>query len=97
MVPHLVTPESPAIDKFIRGLPLCVQDAVIGTKDATLKEIIRLAGLVTDNHVLKGTLTRKGGKRSADKVSPDQTKETIVSNPPNENKASSSGKKKRKA
>ena len=75
LVPHMVNTPTRAINRFVRGLPLQVQDAVIGSKATTLPEVIRLSALVTENHILKGTLTKKGGKRTAE-ASSSAAKET---------------------
>jgi hypothetical protein len=63
LVPHLVTPLSRAIDKYIGGLPMQIQDTVLGRDPDTLEDAIRLAAQLTDNHVRAGDLTRKGTKK----------------------------------
>ncbi|KAD3069028.1 hypothetical protein E3N88_36908 [Mikania micrantha] len=63
LVPHLVTPLSRAIEKYIGGLPMQIQDTVFGSKPTTLEGAIRLAASLTDNHVKDGTLIRKGVKK----------------------------------
>ena len=63
LVPHMVTPLSRAIEKYIDGLPRQIQDTVCGSKLATLEEAIRLAATLTDKHVKNSTLTRKGEKK----------------------------------
>ncbi|XP_076903181.1 uncharacterized protein LOC143558174 [Bidens hawaiensis] len=67
LVPHLVTPTSRAIDKYIRGLPREIQDSVLSSSPKELGDAINLAATLTDNHVKAGTLTMKGLKKNADK------------------------------
>lgn len=85
LVPHLVTPLSRNIDKFISGLPIQIQDAVYGSKSETLEDAISLAAQLSDNHVRAGTLTLKG------------TKKPTSTEPPKDNRSDSArGDKKRK-
>ncbi|KAD5803314.1 hypothetical protein E3N88_14674 [Mikania micrantha] len=51
LVPHMVTPLSRAIEKYISGLPRQIQDTCYGSKPTTLEDAIRLAATLTDNHV----------------------------------------------
>ncbi|KAI3828867.1 hypothetical protein L1987_02977 [Smallanthus sonchifolius] len=66
LVPHMVTPLSRCIEKYIGGLPRQIQDTVVGGNPATLEDAIRLSATLTDNHVKAGTLTRKGAKKVSD-------------------------------
>ncbi|KAI3666339.1 hypothetical protein L1987_27530 [Smallanthus sonchifolius] len=51
LVPHMVTPLSRCIEKYIGGLPRQIQDTVLGRNPASLEDAIRLAATLTDNHV----------------------------------------------
>ncbi|KAI3821253.1 hypothetical protein L1987_08816 [Smallanthus sonchifolius] len=70
LVPHMVTPLSRCIEKYIGGLPRQIQDTVIGGNPATLEDAIRLSATLTDNHVKAGTLTRKGAKKVSETTTP---------------------------
>ncbi|KAI3742441.1 hypothetical protein L1987_60123 [Smallanthus sonchifolius] len=70
LVPHMVTPLSHCIKKFIGGLPRQIQDTVLGRIPATLEDAIRLSATLADNHVKAGTLTRKGTKKVSDTITP---------------------------
>ncbi|KAI3797465.1 hypothetical protein L1987_32722 [Smallanthus sonchifolius] len=70
LVPHMVTPLSRCIEKYIGGLPRQIQDTVFGRNPTNLEDAIRLAATLTDNHVKAGTLTRKGAKKAADTITP---------------------------
>ncbi|KAK1406188.1 hypothetical protein QVD17_41477 [Tagetes erecta] len=63
LCPNMVTPDSRGIEQYIGGLPMTIQDAVWGSKPATVGEAMTLAGRLTENHVQAGTLSRKGDKR----------------------------------
>ncbi|KAI3762059.1 hypothetical protein L1987_52482 [Smallanthus sonchifolius] len=76
LVPHMVTPLSRAIEKYINGLPMQIQDTVLGSNPATLEEAIRLAATLSDNHVKAGTLSKKGAKKTFEKATTEPLKET---------------------
>ncbi|KAI3762531.1 hypothetical protein L1987_52961 [Smallanthus sonchifolius] len=79
LVPHMVTPLSRCIEKYIGGLPRQIQDTVLGRNPATLEDAIRLSATLTDNHVKAGTLTRKGTKKVPDTTtSPVHIKEATI-------------------
>ena len=90
LVPHLVTPLSRGIEKYINGLPSAIQDTVFGRNPANLEEAIRLAATLTDNHVKEGKLTRKNQKK------PDSKTPTVeaVKTEPSLTQPSSSKKRK---
>ncbi|KAI3813853.1 hypothetical protein L1987_18588 [Smallanthus sonchifolius] len=54
LVPHMVTPLARGIEKYIGGLPMKIQDTVLGRNPATLEDAIRLSATLTDNHVKAG-------------------------------------------
>ncbi|KAI3824328.1 hypothetical protein L1987_05786 [Smallanthus sonchifolius] len=76
LVPHMVTPLSRSIKKYINGLPMQIQDTVLGSKPATLEEAIHLAAALSNNHVKAGTLSKKGAKKTLEKDTTEPTKET---------------------
>ncbi|KAI3805341.1 hypothetical protein L1987_27634 [Smallanthus sonchifolius] len=63
LVPHMVTPLSRCIEKYIGGLPRQIQDTVLGSNPPTLEDAIRLSATWIDNNVKAGTLTRKGTRK----------------------------------
>ncbi|KAI3687799.1 hypothetical protein L1987_81502 [Smallanthus sonchifolius] len=68
LVPHMVTPLARGIEKYIGGLPMPLQDTVLGSNPSTLEDAIRLSAVLTDNHVKASTLSRKGTKKVVDKA-----------------------------
>ncbi|KAD3337196.1 hypothetical protein E3N88_32716 [Mikania micrantha] len=83
LVPHMVTPLSRAIEKYISGLPMQIQDTCYGSKPTTLEDAIRLAATLTDNHVRAGTLTRKGVKKVEAKSTNDEPSKEVKAESPN--------------
>ncbi|KAI3712422.1 hypothetical protein L1987_70978 [Smallanthus sonchifolius] len=63
LVPHMITLLARGIEKYIGGLPMQIQDVVLGSNPPTLEAAIRLPATLSDNHVKAGTLTRKGSKK----------------------------------
>ncbi|KAI3754801.1 hypothetical protein L1987_54592 [Smallanthus sonchifolius] len=59
----MITPLARGIEKYIGGLPMQIQDDVLGSNPPTLEAAIRLSATLSDNHVKAGTLTRKGSKK----------------------------------
>ncbi|KAI3695252.1 hypothetical protein L1987_78244 [Smallanthus sonchifolius] len=90
LVPHMVTPLSRCIEKYIGGLPRQIQDTVLGRNPATLEDAIRLSATLTDNHVKAGTLTKKSTKKVSDTTTPSTQNKEATTEP-------SRYKKKRKA
>ncbi|KAK1409075.1 hypothetical protein QVD17_35600 [Tagetes erecta] len=66
LVPHLVTPLPRAIEKYIGGPPMQIQDTVWGSNPTTLEDTIRLAAQLTNNHVKDGSLVKKGSKKNSE-------------------------------
>ncbi|KAI3797676.1 hypothetical protein L1987_32938 [Smallanthus sonchifolius] len=81
LVPHMVTPLSRCIEKYIGGLPRQIQDTVVGGNPATLEDAIRLSATLTDNHVKAGTLTRKGAKKVSETTTPSAHVKEVQTEP----------------
>ncbi|KAI3774926.1 hypothetical protein L1987_49489 [Smallanthus sonchifolius] len=86
LVPHMVTPLSRCIEKYIGGLPRQIQDTVLGRNPATLEDAIRLSATLTDNYVKAGTLTRKGTKKVPDTTTPPTHIKEATTEPSRNNK-----------
>ncbi|KAI3829671.1 hypothetical protein L1987_03799 [Smallanthus sonchifolius] len=82
LVPHMVTPLSRCIEKYIGGLPRQIQDTVLGRNPATLEDAIRLSATLTDNHVKARTLTKKGTKKVSDTATPSTHNKEAITEPP---------------
>ncbi|KAI3807658.1 hypothetical protein L1987_23591 [Smallanthus sonchifolius] len=85
LVPHMVTPLSRCIEKYIGGLPRQIQDTVPGRNPTTLEDAIRLSATLTDNHVKAGRLTRKGTKKDSDTATPSAPTKEVKLEPYHDN------------
>ncbi|KAI3814211.1 hypothetical protein L1987_18959 [Smallanthus sonchifolius] len=81
----MVTPLTRGIEKYIGGLPMKIQDTVLGRNPATLEDAIRLAATLTDYHVKAGTLTRKGAKKVTDPTTSSGPSQEDKPKPPHSN------------
>ncbi|GKA37319.1 putative reverse transcriptase domain-containing protein [Tanacetum coccineum] len=63
LVPHLVTPESKRIRRYINGLAPQIRGMLRATQPTTIQSAIFKAGILTDEAVHCGTLTRSSEKR----------------------------------
>ncbi|GJX02510.1 reverse transcriptase domain-containing protein [Tanacetum coccineum] len=63
LVPHLVTPESSRIKRYIAGLAPEIRGMIRATQPATIQSAILKAGILTDEVISCGTLTKGNDKR----------------------------------
>ncbi|GKB53128.1 putative reverse transcriptase domain-containing protein [Tanacetum coccineum] len=63
LVPHLVTPESSRIKRYIAGLAPEIRGMLRATQPTTIQSVILRAGILTDEAVSCGTLTKGNEKR----------------------------------
>ncbi|GJT92007.1 putative reverse transcriptase domain-containing protein [Tanacetum coccineum] len=63
LVPHLVTPESSHINRYIAGLAPKIRGMLRATQPTTIQNAILRAGILTDEAVSCGTLTKGNDKR----------------------------------
>ncbi|GJS35654.1 putative reverse transcriptase domain-containing protein [Tanacetum coccineum] len=63
LVPHLVTPESSRIKRYIAGLAPEIRGMLRATQPTTIQTAILRAGILTDEAVSCGTLTKGSDKR----------------------------------
>ncbi|GJS08622.1 putative reverse transcriptase domain-containing protein [Tanacetum coccineum] len=63
LVPHLVTPESSRIKRYIAGLAPEIRGMLRATQPTTIQNAILRAGILTDEAVSCGTLTKGNDKR----------------------------------
>ncbi|GKD02264.1 putative reverse transcriptase domain-containing protein, partial [Tanacetum coccineum] len=62
LVPHLVTPESWRIKRYIHGLAPQIHGMLRVTQPTTIQSVILMAGILTDEVVRCGTLTKGNDK-----------------------------------
>ncbi|GJW16358.1 putative reverse transcriptase domain-containing protein [Tanacetum coccineum] len=63
LVPHLVTPESSRIKRYIAGRAPEIRGMLQATQPTTIQNVILRAGILTDKAVSCGTLTKGSDKR----------------------------------
>ncbi|GKG29698.1 hypothetical protein Tco_0419596, partial [Tanacetum coccineum] len=63
LVPHLVTPESSCIKRYIAGLAPEIKGMLRATQPTNIQTVILRAGILTDEAVSYGTLTKGSDKR----------------------------------
>ncbi|GKA27835.1 putative reverse transcriptase domain-containing protein [Tanacetum coccineum] len=65
LVPHLVTHESARIKRYMAGLAPEIQGMLKATQPATIQSAILKAGILTDEAISNGTLTKSSEKRKS--------------------------------
>ncbi|GJZ45951.1 reverse transcriptase domain-containing protein [Tanacetum coccineum] len=65
LVPHLVTPESVRIKRYVAGLALEIRGMLKATQPTTIQNAILRASILTDEAISCGTLSKSNEKRKA--------------------------------
>ncbi|GKD70300.1 reverse transcriptase domain-containing protein, partial [Tanacetum coccineum] len=65
LVPHLVTPESARIKRYVAGLAPEIRGMLKTTQPTTIQNAILRAGILTDEAISCGTLSKSNEKRKA--------------------------------
>ncbi|GJZ36993.1 putative reverse transcriptase domain-containing protein [Tanacetum coccineum] len=63
LVPHLVTPESACIKRYVAGLAPKIRGMLKATQPKTIQNAISRAGILTDEAISCGTLSKSNEKR----------------------------------
>nr|GEV37779.1 Gag-Pol polyprotein [Tanacetum cinerariifolium] len=85
LVPHLVTPESSKIKRYVYGLALQIHGMVPATEPKTIQKVVHISGALTDEAVRNGSIKKvekRGnmGEPSKDKNGKDDNKRTTTGN-----------------
>ncbi|GKF64240.1 putative reverse transcriptase domain-containing protein, partial [Tanacetum coccineum] len=85
LVPHLVTPESRTIERYVYGLALQIRRMVKATELKTMQKAVHISGALTDEAVRNGSIKKvekRGnvGEPSKDKNGKDDNKRTRIGN-----------------
>nr|GEY92666.1 hypothetical protein [Tanacetum cinerariifolium] len=85
LVPHLVTPESRIIKRYVYGLALQIRRMVAATEPTTIQKAVHISGALPDEAVRNGSIKKvekKGRMRepSKDKSGRDDNKRTRIGN-----------------
>ncbi|KAJ0955694.1 putative nucleotidyltransferase, Ribonuclease H [Helianthus annuus] len=95
LCPTMVTPLDKAIERYIDGLPDSVQDILTGSNPTTLRQAIELSATLTESHIRKNKLHRKGDKGKKQSAHKEDSKKG--QNKKGKDSGSSRGSRKRKA
>ncbi|GKA33759.1 reverse transcriptase domain-containing protein [Tanacetum coccineum] len=85
LVPHLVTPESKMIERYVFGLALQIRGMVAATEPKTMQKVVQIYGALTDEAIRNGTIKKvekRGnvGEPSKDRNGMDDNKRTRTVN-----------------
>nr|GFC14634.1 reverse transcriptase domain-containing protein [Tanacetum cinerariifolium] len=85
LVPHLVTPKSRMIDRYVYGLAPQICGMVAATEPKTIQKDVQISGALTDEAVRNGSIkkvekTRNVGEPNEDKTGRDDNKRTRIRN-----------------
>ncbi|GJX75249.1 putative reverse transcriptase domain-containing protein [Tanacetum coccineum] len=85
LVPHLVTPESRKIERYVYGLAPQIRRMVAATEPKTMQKVVQISGALTDKAVKNGSIKKvekRGnvGEPSKDKNGRDDNKRTRTGN-----------------
>ncbi|GKB78373.1 reverse transcriptase domain-containing protein [Tanacetum coccineum] len=85
LVPHLVTPESRMIERYVYGLALQIRGMVAATEPKTMQKAVQISGALTDEAVRNGSIKKvekRGnvGEPSKDRSGRDDNKRTRTGN-----------------
>ncbi|GJU01666.1 putative reverse transcriptase domain-containing protein [Tanacetum coccineum] len=86
LVPYLVTPKNKRIERYIYGLAPQIQGMMAATEPTTIRKVVQMAGILTDeanrNGSLKMNLEKRGnrGEPSKDRNGRDDNKRTRTRN-----------------
>ncbi|GJT07600.1 putative reverse transcriptase domain-containing protein [Tanacetum coccineum] len=85
LVPHLVTPESRMIKRYVYGLAPQIREMVAATEPNTIQKAMQISGVLTDEAVRNGSIKKvekRGnvGEPSKDKNGRDDNKRTRTGN-----------------
>ncbi|GJW37488.1 putative reverse transcriptase domain-containing protein [Tanacetum coccineum] len=81
LVPHLVTPESRMIERYVYGLALQIRRMVVAMEPKTMQKVVQISGALTDEAVKNETIKKvkkRGnvGEPSKDRNERDDNKRT---------------------
>ncbi|GJT42485.1 putative reverse transcriptase domain-containing protein [Tanacetum coccineum] len=85
LVPHLVTPESRMIERYVYGLAPQIRRMVAATEPKTIQKVVQISGELTDEAVRNGSIKKvkkRGnvGEPKKDKYGGDDNKRTRTGN-----------------
>ncbi|GKD41912.1 putative reverse transcriptase domain-containing protein, partial [Tanacetum coccineum] len=86
LVPHLVTPKSKRIERYVYGLAPQIREMVAATEPKIIQKAVQIAGTLTDEALRSGSIKKNpkkrgnGGESSKDRNVRDDNKRTRIGN-----------------
>ncbi|GJV75218.1 retrotransposon protein, putative, ty1-copia subclass [Tanacetum coccineum] len=80
LVPHLVTPESRMIERYVYGLALQIRGMVAATEPKTIQKAVHIYGALTDEAVRNGSIKKVEKRRNVGEPSEDKNGMDWLSN-----------------
>ncbi|GJX61427.1 putative reverse transcriptase domain-containing protein [Tanacetum coccineum] len=85
LFPHLVTPKSKKIERYVYGLALQIRGMVAGTEPKTMQKVVQISDALTDEAVRNGSIKKVEKRRNVgepikDKNDRDDNKSTRTGN-----------------
>ncbi|GJW19459.1 putative reverse transcriptase domain-containing protein [Tanacetum coccineum] len=74
LVPHLVTPESRMIERYVYGLAPQIRRMVAATEPKTIQKAVQISGALTDKAVRNGSIKKVKKRGSVGKPSKDRSR-----------------------
>ncbi|GJX62316.1 putative reverse transcriptase domain-containing protein, partial [Tanacetum coccineum] len=68
LVPHLVTPESRMIERYVYGLALQTRKMVAATEPKTIQKVVQISGALTDEAVRNGSIKKIKKRGNEDRI-----------------------------
>ncbi|GJW14547.1 reverse transcriptase domain-containing protein [Tanacetum coccineum] len=77
LVPHLVTPESRMIERYVYGLASQIRGMVAATEPKTIQKAVQISGALTDEDVRNGSVKKVEKRGNMGEPSKDKMEERI--------------------
>ncbi|GKA83226.1 reverse transcriptase domain-containing protein, partial [Tanacetum coccineum] len=74
LVPHLVTPESMMIERYVYGLALQIRGMVVAIEPKTIQKVVQIFGALTDEAVRNGSIKKVEKRGSVGEPSKDRSR-----------------------
>ncbi|GKD38206.1 putative reverse transcriptase domain-containing protein, partial [Tanacetum coccineum] len=78
LVPHLVTPESRMIERYVYGLAPQIRGMVAATEPKTLQKVVQISGALTDEAIRNGSIKKIEKRGNVGEPSKDKNEGEIV-------------------
>ncbi|GKG50991.1 hypothetical protein Tco_0539115, partial [Tanacetum coccineum] len=73
LVPHLVTPETRMIERYVYGLALQIREIVAATEPKTIQKAVQISGALTDEAMRNGSIKKVEKRENMGEPSKDRS------------------------